>query len=263
MTQAKAAGPTTDEVNFPTNLPEEDGEPLESEWHRLAINLLIEAIVYFLRERRDFYAGGNMFIYFSAAQVRNKDYRGPDFFFVWGVPRDRERRYWAVWEEDGRYPNVIVELLSPTTAATDRTTKKTLYEKVFRTPEYILYDPDTRKLDGWHLTNGDYEPMEKDERGWLWSRQLELHVGLWEGSYLETKGIYPRFFDVHGNLVLTGHEDQHRRADKAEQRADKAEQRAEHLRRLAELSRKARRQQASAEELQELERLEGEDLPSD
>src|SRR5262249_36966915 len=53
-----------------------------------------------------------------------------------------------------------------------------------------------------------------------------------------------------------------RRADKAEQRADKAEQRADKaeqsLLRLAELSRKARRGQASAEELQELERLEDE-----
>jgi Uma2 family endonuclease len=225
-----------EEVRFPTDLPEEDGEPLESGWHRLAINLLDESIRYFLRARRDFFAGGNMFIYFSAQQVRNKDYRGPDFFFVWDVPRDKERRYWAVWEEDGQYPNLIVELLSPTTAHTDRTAKKTLYEKRFRTPEYILYDPDSKTLEGWHLTNGEYEAMEKDERGWLWSRQLELFIGLWEGEYLETRGTYPRFFDVHGNLVLTGREDQQRRADDAQrladdenQRADKAEQRAKLL----------------------------------
>jgi Uma2 family endonuclease len=233
-TEPAAVADLASAVNFPSTLPEEDGEPLESDWHRLAINLLIEAIVYFLRERRDFYAGGNMFLYFSAAQVRNKDYRGPDFFFVRGVPRDRERRYWAVWEEDGRYPNVIVELLSPSTAQTDRTTKKALYEKTFRTPEYILYDPDTRKLEGWHLTNGAYEPMELDERGWLWSRQLELHVGLWDGSYLETKGIYLRFFDVHGNLVLTGREDQHRRADDEKQRADDEKRSADKERQRAE-----------------------------
>jgi hypothetical protein len=32
----------------------------------------------------------------TARQVKNRDYRGPDFFFVWGVERDRMRPYWAV-----------------------------------------------------------------------------------------------------------------------------------------------------------------------
>jgi Uma2 family endonuclease len=226
-TEPAAVADLASTVHFPSNLPEEDGEPLESDWHRLAINLLIEVIRYFLRERRDYFAGGNMFLYFSEEQVRNKDYRGPDFFFVWGVDRDRERPYYAVWQEGGKYPNVIVELLSPSTAATDRTTKKDLYEKVFRTSEYILYDPATKKLEGWHMTNGDYEPMELDERGWLWSRRLELYIGLWEGRYLETKGVFPRFFDVRGNLVLTGREDQHRRADSEQQRADDEKRRAD------------------------------------
>ncbi|HZT80700.1 MAG TPA: hypothetical protein VFA26_10775, partial [Gemmataceae bacterium] len=45
------------------------------------------------------------------------------------------------------------------------------------------------------------------------------------------------------------------RAEQAERRADQEKQRAA---RLAELGRKARQQQASAEELAELERLEGE-----
>ncbi len=57
-------------------------------------------------------------------------------------------------------PNVIIVLLSPSTELEDRTTKKTIYEKIFRTPEYFLYDPDMRRLEGFHFTNGDYEPME-------------------------------------------------------------------------------------------------------
>src|SRR2546423_15190948 len=66
-------------------LIETDGEPLESEWHRMAMNLLIEVVRYHLRQRNDFYVGGNMFIYFSTMQARNRDLRGPDFFFVQGV----------------------------------------------------------------------------------------------------------------------------------------------------------------------------------
>jgi len=40
------------------------------------------------------------------------------------------RQGWVVWEENGRYPDVIVELMSPTTAEIDTGAKKELYEQV-------------------------------------------------------------------------------------------------------------------------------------
>ena len=43
---------------FPTDLPETDGESLESDWHRLAINLLLDVIWYHFRDRRDFFRIG-------------------------------------------------------------------------------------------------------------------------------------------------------------------------------------------------------------
>src|SRR5947209_7946601 len=112
-----------------------DGEPLETPWHFAAIALLIDTTRYRLQPRTNFFVGGNMFIYYSEEQARNRDYRGPDFFFVDEVDGQRQRRWWAVWEEDGRYPDLILELLSPTTAETDRTVKKRLYERTFRTSE--------------------------------------------------------------------------------------------------------------------------------
>src|SRR5262249_22621129 len=102
------------------DLPEEDGQPLDSDWHRLAMSLLLEVIWYYFRDRKDFFAGGNMFVYFKANRGRAHGCRGPDFFFVWNVERDPLRRYWAVWQESDRYPDVIIELLSPTTAKEDR-----------------------------------------------------------------------------------------------------------------------------------------------
>src|SRR5690349_6825156 len=81
------------EVAPPVSVPdsnlliESDGIPLESHWHVLQIHLLIDSISYWFRFRDDFYAGGNMFIYFSEEQARNRDYRGPDFFYVDGVNR--------------------------------------------------------------------------------------------------------------------------------------------------------------------------------
>ena len=54
------------------DLIETDGEPLESDWHRIAMNILIDSVKYHLRHRQDFYVGGNMFMYFSEEQARNR-----------------------------------------------------------------------------------------------------------------------------------------------------------------------------------------------
>jgi len=205
-------------------LVETDGIPLESPWHLAAIILLIDTVRYHLRGRTDFFAGGNMFIYYSEEQARNKDYRGPDFFFVKDVDGLRPREWWAVWQEDGRYPDLILELLSPTTEETDRTTKKLLYERTFRTPEYFWYDPATQRLDGWRLnTRGRYEQIPPGRNGWLWSEQLQLWLGLWTGKYLEQDGTWPRFYDADGELVPTFAEAGAQLAQVERQRADLAE----------------------------------------
>jgi hypothetical protein len=46
-------------------LIETDGVPLDSDWHRLNMDLLCDVVSYHLRDREDFYVGGNMFIYFQ------------------------------------------------------------------------------------------------------------------------------------------------------------------------------------------------------
>jgi Uma2 family endonuclease len=248
---------TAYEPTLPADLPETDGEPLESDWHRAQINLLIEVIRYLFRNRKDFFAGGNMFLYYSTQQIRNRDYRGPDFFYVAGVDGERHRRYWAVWEEDGRYPDVIVELLSPTTAEVDRTTKKQLYEQVFRTREYFLYDPDTQQLEGWRLGNGSYQPIPAGERGWLWSNVLGLWLGVWGGQYLETDGAWLRFFDPQKRVAPTESESEAHRAEAEKQRADSEKQRADAAEQRAD-SEKQRADAVTAEKkrlLQELEAL--------
>src|SRR3954454_20049705 len=89
----------------------EDNENLESDWHRHCMNLLIASILYWFRDRTDFFVGGNMFIYFDPERSRNRNFRGPDFFVVnGGVELAQNRDYWAVWRENNRYPDAIVEL---------------------------------------------------------------------------------------------------------------------------------------------------------
>ena len=55
------------------------------------------------------FVGANMFLYFSQTQAKKNDFRGPDVFVVMDTTR-RERKSWVVWEEDGRVPDVVIEL---------------------------------------------------------------------------------------------------------------------------------------------------------
>jgi Uma2 family endonuclease len=192
-----------EEILPKVDLIETDGVPLESDWHRAAIALLIEVIDWLFRGRTDFYVGGNMFIYYCEEQARTRRYRGPDFFFVDGVNREPRRRYWVVWKEGGRYPDVIIELLSPRTAKRDRTTKKDLYEKVFRTCEYFCYDPSTQRLEGWRLGDGAYSDLIPNEKGHLYSKRLGVWLGTWVGKYLGSQEAWLRFFDADGRLLST------------------------------------------------------------
>lgn len=208
------------------NLPEEDGEPLESNWHRAQIGLLIETYQQFRGQDKDYYAGGNMFIYYSSEQVRNRDYRGPDFFVVLHVDGSKDRKFWVVWEEHGRYPNLIIELISPRTRRVDRTTKKQLYAETFRTPEYIHYDPDELVMTAFRLQGAEYIDLTPDAHGRFWSEELKLWIGPWEGEYLGYNHIWLRFYTSKGELVLTKGEAEARRAEAEARRAAAEAQRA-------------------------------------
>ena len=187
----------------PKDLPYDGGDPLESYWHFLQIALLGEVVSCRFDALDDFCVGGNMFVYFNLDQLKNQDFRGPDFFYVKGVPRYPMRKYWAIWDEGGRFPDLIIELLSPTTARTDRTVKKEIYEKTFRTPEYFLYDPDADRLEGFRLDGHQtYQPIDASERGWLWSERLGGWLGTWQGDYRH-RATWLRLYDEQGNLWPT------------------------------------------------------------
>ncbi len=203
-------------------LIESDGEPLETEWHVNAMHLLMAVARWHNRKRKDVYVGGNMFIYYKDPQHGKKKFRGPDFFLVWGVPSMPLRPYWVVWEE-GRFPDCIIELLSPKTAKVDRTVKKDTYEKIFKTHEFFLYDPRTQGLEGWRLTRAKYQAIRPNSQGWLWSEELGLWLGTWKGKYEEREAVWLRFYDTKGRLVPDFAEAERKRAEAERQRAEAAE----------------------------------------
>ncbi|EDX77445.1 hypothetical protein MC7420_582 [Coleofasciculus chthonoplastes PCC 7420] len=88
---------------------------------------------------------------------------------------------------------MIIEILSPKTAATDRGLKKQLYQDVFRTPDYFWFDPNSLEFKGFHLVDGEYEELPPNQQGWLWSKQLGLYLGIYESKL--------RFFSAEGQLI--------------------------------------------------------------
>ncbi|MEM1394568.1 MAG: Uma2 family endonuclease [Cyanobacteria bacterium P01_H01_bin.150] len=235
---------TQDNVIFPPGDLYSDEPPLESDLHLKQMILLIQCLELFWQDRNDFYVAGNLTIYYSNRQLKSEKFRGPDFFAVLGTER-KPRKSWVIWEEEGKYPNIIVEILSDSTAATDRDLKKKIYQDTFRTPDYFWFDPNSLEFKGFYLSRGEYQPLEASEQGWLWSEQLGLFLGV------DNRQL--RYFTPEGELLPTPQElakQETQRANQETQRAEQEAQRAEQETQRA--NQEAQRAERLAAKLREL-----------
>ncbi len=152
-------------------------------------------------------------------QIRGRDFKGPDVFVVLGAPRG-ERKSWVVWQEK-RGPDVIIELLSESTADYDKGEKKRIYQNRLRASEYFWFDPfNPEDRAGFYLSDGVYQPIAPDEQGRLPSRRLNLTLVLWRGVYQGLEGTWLRWATPTGELLPTDAEAAQQQAEQAQQRAD-------------------------------------------
>jgi len=229
MQRVRFDDPPYDDFPWPPtedDLPSSDGMPMETWRHVLQMYLLIDALLHAWRDRTDVFVGGNMFVYFSPDQVLTEDFRGPDVFVVLGVPR-RSRKSWVVWQE-GKAPDVVIELLSDTTRNRDRTEKKQIYQDKLRVPEYFWFDPWTGEFAGFALREGVYEPIAPEAEGSIPSRVLGLKLVRWEGEWRREEAVWLRWATPDGVLLPTEQEtaEQERvRAEDAQRRIAELESR--------------------------------------
>ena len=203
-------------------LPCDDGIPMETQRHKFQMDILIDTIQPWLDQRTDGYVGGNMFVYYSLAQLKNQDFRGPDFFAVLGVPKT-ERLSWVVWEE-GKPPDVVIELLSESTASNDKSAKKLIYQNQMRVSEYFWYDPfNPNDFAGFDLNSGAYQRIALNEKNQLVSKVLDLALVRWQGNYRGVDATWLRWATLDGDLFPTSGE----MVGIAQQRAEQEKQRAE------------------------------------
>ncbi len=186
-------------------LPYDDGEPMESPKHRLQMNLLIETLQTALEDRPEVYIGGNMALYYSELQAKNQDFRAPHFFVVLQSDPERARKSWVLWQEDGRTPDLVIELLSETTEAVDRGRKMQIYAGL-RVTEYGLYDVDDERLELYRLKRGVYERVPHEPNGDVVSQVLDLALGVADGIYHSRPCRLLRWKTLDGALLPTGDE---------------------------------------------------------
>ena len=68
-----------DELMPDATLLESDEPEMESSLHYLQLALLVSCLDWLWRDHQDYFIGANLTIYFSRQQLKNRDFRGPDF----------------------------------------------------------------------------------------------------------------------------------------------------------------------------------------
>ncbi|WP_041555728.1 Uma2 family endonuclease [Nostoc sp. PCC 7524] len=174
-------------------------------------------------------------------------YKRPDWYMVLGVSGATQqqdlRLSYVIWQE-GVAPFLVVELLSPGTEQEDLgqtlrevnkpPTKWEVYERILRVPYYVVYDRYENNLRAFRLNGTRYEAIPLPEKR-FWLEELELGLGLWQGTYQQTTGLWLRWYDAADWLPTSDEQAQRerQRAEQERQRAERERQRAEQERQRA------------------------------
>jgi len=148
-------------ADYPEDIfyPDTDGKPMaEGDIQRDTLTYCVEALKHYFRAEPDVYVSGNLLFYYE----QGNPYKSfaPDVFVVFGVPNYR-RPIYKIWEE-GKAPDIVIEITSKTTRKKDRDNIR-LYSGL-GVQEYFMFDPTGDYLDPVlqcrRLRNGRYYPIK-------------------------------------------------------------------------------------------------------
>ncbi len=168
--------------------PSSDGEPLAEsklQFTPLTETVHVPATCYYwvdrrYRDRADVFVAGNLLLYY---RMNDNEVRvAPDVLVVFGV-EDYPRDSYIVWREDGKIPDFVMEIASPSTYTRDLSEKRHIYAALGVT-EYWRFDPTGKlfspALEGERLANDEYEAIAvaADEAGILRGRSAVLELDI-------------------------------------------------------------------------------------
>ena len=240
--------------------PETDGMPLpDGEFQAPLYREIVSTLQTHFKALTNARVNGDTFIYYQEGDPRRRV--APDCYVSFDVsPQTIERHNnYRLWEV-GKPPDFVLEIGSPSTAATDLVEKRGLYARL-GIAEYWRYDSTGgdyygEPLVGEYLLEGEYRRFElkrePDDTVWAHSPALNLDL-CWDSGRL-------RFYDPAAREWLLNQEEE-QAAKEAEQAAKEAEQAAKQAAQERALAAEARAlaAEARASVLEaELRRLRGE-----
>lgn len=156
--------------------PHSDGRPAgETPAHFRNLSYLREILDARFSGNEQVFVAANMFVYYVPGN--RLKHVSPDLFVVHGVPKEKPRKKYLLWEE-GKGPDLVIELTSESTHEED-VDKKWLYRDFLGVQEYVLFDPFAEylnpRLQGFLLQQGNDVPMPVAS-GRLVSQVLGLHL---------------------------------------------------------------------------------------
>lgn len=159
--------------------------------------------------------------------------KAPDWAYVPSirVAREEVKRSYTP-QLQGDMPVIVIEFISDTDA-TEYSIKPTyppgkwfFYERILKVPNYLIFEPDSGSLEAYRLDDtGQYSLQTADENNRHQIAEMNLYLGVWQGTRENRTGYWLRWWDEQGQLLLWGSE----LAEQERQRAEQERQRAERL----------------------------------
>lgn len=157
--------------------------------------------------------------------------KAPDWAYIPNIRVEREevkRSYTP--QLQGEMPVIVIEFIS-NTQETEYSVKATyppgkwyFYERILKVPNYIIFEPDSGSFEMYRLDKTEqYILRESDENQLYWIAEMNLYLGVWQGTRENRTGKWLRWWDEQGNLLLWG-------LELAQQERQRAERLAAQLR---------------------------------
>ncbi|MEH2274957.1 MAG: Uma2 family endonuclease [Nostoc sp.] len=238
-----ATDPSTALTPFPdhTQLPESDGTFLKNWQEHPQSILLTDSITPVLKQLHpegQYCIGQDLGIYWRLTDPPERGAEAPDWFYVGNVPPlldGQTRRSYVLWREFIA-PLIALEFVSGDgSEERDKTPfqgKFWIYEQVIHPAYYGIYEVNKASVEVYKLIGGQYQFLGANERGHYPITRLGVELGIWQGEYQNAQLPWLRWWDLQGNLLLTGEEraeQEFQRAEQESQRAEQERQRADRL----------------------------------
>lgn len=227
-----------------TQLPDEDGKFVNNCQEPPQSALLTDCITPVLNQLHpdeNYCIGRDSGIYWRLPDPPEAPEKGaiaPDWFYIPNLPPTIEgqvRRSFVMWKEKIE-PVIALEFVSGSGGEErDQTPVKGkfwIYERAIQIPFYGIYEVTKAQIEVYQLVNGRYQKMLPNDRGHYPIEPLKVELGIWQGKYKNQEFPWLRWWDSHGNLLLTSQEmaeQERQRAEQERQRAEQERQRADRL----------------------------------